>query len=106
MAETNEQFNIEKLAHLARIELTVNELTTFGRQLNDVLQYIDEIANMPTVAMVQEINRIAPHHHLSNVTREDVVSGDAIDIKAMLKNVPMTEETAIKVHAVLGAGDE
>lgn len=106
MVETNEQFNVEKLARLARLELSSDELTTYGRQLNGVLKYIDEIANIPLVGLSQDVNRIAPHHNLINITREDVVSDNSVDMNAMLNNAPMTEGTAIKVHAVLGASDE
>ena len=106
MANSPAQFDVDKLAHLARLELTDAEQATYGRQLGDVLEYIDEIAKMPIKLSAEQAGNVAPHHELHNISRADAVVDDGIETAELLANAPMAEETAIKVHAVLGAQDE
>jgi aspartyl-tRNA(Asn)/glutamyl-tRNA(Gln) amidotransferase subunit C len=106
MANSETQFDVEKLAHLARLELTDDERATYSRQLGDVLEYIDEIATMPIQLSAEAAVNVAPHHELNNITRSDSTVDDGIETAELLANAPMSEGTAIKVHAVLGAQDE
>jgi aspartyl-tRNA(Asn)/glutamyl-tRNA(Gln) amidotransferase subunit C len=75
--------DIRYVAHLARIELTQEELTKFGEQLGGVLRYMEQLKSMDVAA----IEPTAHPFPLVNVTRPDVVAG-CLSPEAALENAP------------------
>ncbi|PKM89330.1 Asp-tRNA(Asn)/Glu-tRNA(Gln) amidotransferase GatCAB subunit C [Candidatus Falkowbacteria bacterium HGW-Falkowbacteria-2] len=59
-----EKKDIEHIANLARLELTSDELKTYGEQLSAITAYIDQLQNAPTGEVIAD----APLH---NIWRED-----------------------------------
>ncbi|MFC1492898.1 Asp-tRNA(Asn)/Glu-tRNA(Gln) amidotransferase subunit GatC, partial [candidate division KSB1 bacterium] len=62
-------FDIEKAAKLARLELTPEEKDRFGKQLKEVLSYMDKLNEVDTEG-------VEPLHHVIDIPtpmREDVV---------------------------------
>ena len=73
--------DIQKVAKLARLELSGEESEEFSRQLNDIIEYVEKINELDT-------SGVKPADHiieLSNVFREDTVqkSIDASEIEKM-----------------------
>jgi aspartyl-tRNA(Asn)/glutamyl-tRNA(Gln) amidotransferase subunit C len=59
--------NVQYIAHLARLQLTPEEETTFGAQLGHVLGYIEKLKEL-------DVSGVEPTAHavpLVNVTRPD-----------------------------------
>lgn len=61
--------DIEYIARLARLELTKEEKEKFGRQLADILNYIEKLNQLDTTN-IQPTAHIIP---MKNVWREDKV---------------------------------
>jgi aspartyl-tRNA(Asn)/glutamyl-tRNA(Gln) amidotransferase subunit C len=68
MATLLTRAEVTRIAELARIELTADELDLFTRQLGDILTYVDEISGLDTTG-------VPPTSHVLNrpVERPDAV---------------------------------
>ncbi|MFN8041347.1 MAG: Asp-tRNA(Asn)/Glu-tRNA(Gln) amidotransferase subunit GatC [Acidimicrobiales bacterium] len=89
--------DVAKVAGLARLTLTDDELDTFTGQLAAVL---DHAADIEALA----IDDVPPTAHpipLVNVLRDDVV-GPTLDRDEVLAQAPAVEDQRFKVPAILG----
>lgn len=87
---------VKYVADLARIELTDKELDKFSKQLEKILEYIDQLKQV-------DIKGVLPTSHvlnLKNVYREDKVK-PSLNIEEFLKSVQNKEETFFKVPKVI-----
>jgi aspartyl-tRNA(Asn)/glutamyl-tRNA(Gln) amidotransferase subunit C len=81
MADT--QFDIQYVAHLARIELTPAEQQKLGAQLNHILGYIEKLKEL-------DVSQVEPTAHavpLVNVTRADQIC-PGLSNEVALRNAP------------------
>lgn len=88
---------VEHVAKLARLELSEEELTTFGEQLSQVLTYIGKLNELKTEG-------VEPMSHavdLVNVFREDK-TGESLGVEEALGNAPAREDGFFRVPKVLG----
>ncbi|MCL2784112.1 MAG: Asp-tRNA(Asn)/Glu-tRNA(Gln) amidotransferase subunit GatC [Propionibacteriaceae bacterium] len=95
MALTNA--DVAKLADLARIQLTDEELASMASQLDVIL---DAVASVSEVAKAD----VAPTSHaldLTNVFREDVVK-PSLPIQEVLAMAPAVEDDRFRVPRILG----
>ncbi|MDD5355906.1 MAG: Asp-tRNA(Asn)/Glu-tRNA(Gln) amidotransferase subunit GatC, partial [Candidatus Omnitrophica bacterium] len=77
---------VKYVANLARLGLNDEELEKFSLQLNDILQYIEQLKEV-------DISKIAPTAHvldIKNVKREDEPSA-SLPVKEALNNSPQKE---------------
>ncbi len=88
--------DIEKLARLARIDLTTAEKEHFANDLEKILGYIDQIREVATTERPAEVGETY------NVLREDVVSVFP-DPEILRKAFPAREGDFLKVRAILKA---
>jgi len=94
MAITKE--TVEYVAHLARIELKSKELDKLSQQLQDILDFID---NLKTI----NIEGISPTSHIlpiSNVLREDRPKESLPSEKALM-NAPCREGNFFVVPKII-----
>jgi aspartyl-tRNA(Asn)/glutamyl-tRNA(Gln) amidotransferase subunit C len=95
------QEEVERIAKLARLELTDEEKKIYAGQLSAVLDYVEKLKKVPTVT-------VEPMQNLTgqaNILRNDEIT-NKVRREEMLANAPMTEEGFIKVKAVLGDSEE
>ena len=89
--------DVRKIAELARLELTAEELDLFTRQLGDILTYVEQIRALDTAG-------VAPTSQVLNrpVDRDDV-PGPTLTREALLGNAPdaAMESGLFKVPRVL-----
>jgi aspartyl-tRNA(Asn)/glutamyl-tRNA(Gln) amidotransferase subunit C len=89
---------IQHIADLARLELSDEELVTYGGQLSEVLNYIEQLREVDTAG-------VEPMAHVTgaeNVLREDEVSEwDLSEKEEALNQAPEVEEREVKVRRVL-----
>lgn len=90
--------DVLKLASLARLGLTDQEVEEFSRELTAILQYVEQLSSV-------DINGLEPTSQvtgLTNVTRPDEVKHYGYKPFDLLKNVPATENNQIKVKRMIG----
>ena len=87
-----DQEELVKIAHLSSLELNDEEITLFGSQLEVLLTYVDELAEVAIVDGVDVVRNI-------NVFRED--RAVMIDSAPLLAQAPAKEGTSIVVPKIL-----
>ncbi len=88
--------DVEHVAHLARLGLTEDELTTFEGQLNHILDQYTILAELPT----DDIAPTAQTIELENILRDDV-ERPSLPVSAVLAIAPAREGDFIVVPAIL-----
>ena len=95
------QHDIEKLASLARIELSDEEKKRFGEQITSILHYVDQIQEVDTSDVeARSITTVE-----KNVFRKDKKI-QCRDSNRSIDQFPERFGNLNKVKAVLGNGDE
>ena len=87
---------VQYVAHLARLELCDEELTTYAGQLERILEYIDQLKGV-------DVSGVAPTAHvlaLHNVGRKDTPAA-SLAIDDVLQNAPHKQERFFKVPPVI-----
>ncbi len=84
-----------KIALLARLELTAEELDLFTGQLGDILQYMEKLTEADVEGVEPFINAAAG----GNVWREDR-PGESLPREAALANAPREEDGFFRVPRV------
>lgn len=90
--------DILKLAVLARLDLTDEEVEEFASELTQILHYVEQLQSVD-VAGLEPTNQVTG---LVNVTRPDEVKDYGYAPRDLLKNVPETEGDQIKVKRMIG----
>jgi aspartyl-tRNA(Asn)/glutamyl-tRNA(Gln) amidotransferase subunit C len=95
MAVTKKE--IEKIAELARLKFTEQELENFTPQMNEILSYMDKLNELDT----ENVKPLSHPVEQSNVFREDEMKASIATDEA-LKNAPSKDEHHFKVPKVIG----
>jgi aspartyl-tRNA(Asn)/glutamyl-tRNA(Gln) amidotransferase subunit C len=90
--------DVLKLAHLARLDLTDEEVEQYSSELTDILQYVEQLSGVD-VGGLEPTNQVTG---LTNVTREDEVRDYGYEAADLLKNVPSVKDNQIKAKRILG----
>ncbi|QQS61279.1 MAG: Asp-tRNA(Asn)/Glu-tRNA(Gln) amidotransferase subunit GatC [Candidatus Moraniibacteriota bacterium] len=86
------------IAHLARIELSDQEVEKFGKEMSAILEYIEKLNELDT----QEIAPIGHITGMVNIYREDRVhSAKEQEHELLIKNIPKKKNDCIVVKQVL-----
>lgn len=87
---------VEKVAGLARIALTADEIDRFTAQLSVVLDAVDRLRSVDTSAIPPTAS-VLP---FDNVMREDLVR-PSLPLEDVFRNAPSREEDHFRVQTVL-----
>lgn len=90
------QEEVQKVAHLARLDLTPSEEKAFAQQLSSILEYFEQLSELDTTDVPPTTRAI----ELSNVTRQDQLQS-TVDREAMLKEAPEQEDDFFRVPQIL-----
>jgi aspartyl-tRNA(Asn)/glutamyl-tRNA(Gln) amidotransferase subunit C len=90
--------DVLKLARLARIDMTDDEVSEFTEEFNEILIYVDQLQAVDVTGL-EPTSQVTG---LVNVTRDDVIKDYGYDPKELLKNVPDTQDDLIKVDRMIG----
>ena len=91
------QKEVEHIAQLARLELTVDEKKKFTKQLVAILDYVGQLQKVGADA-VKPTSQVTG---LLDVMRDDQIKGCSEEIqKKIMDNVPNKEGSHIKVKGV------
>ncbi len=88
--------DVEYVAKLARLSLTVDEKNKFAGQLNAILEHMDEINKLDT-------DKVLPTSHavvIKNVFREDKIEKSDVSDN-IISNAPEKEDRFFKVKKVI-----
>jgi len=96
MAEVDEKL-IRHIGRLSRIDLTDEQVATFGRQLADIVAYMDKLQELNTDGVEPLAGAVAVH----NVLAEDVPA-DSLPPEQALANAPAREGDFYQVPKVIG----
>lgn len=94
-----EKFNkdvIQKIAHLARLNLTADEAAELSDQLSKVISHFDEISALDTVG----IEPLVTPSHIEYSTREDAAK-QTFTAEEMTANAPDKQGNLFKVPPVV-----
>jgi aspartyl-tRNA(Asn)/glutamyl-tRNA(Gln) amidotransferase subunit C len=89
--------DVEKIAELARLKFSEEELENFTPQMNEILSYMDKLNELDT----ENVKPLSHPVELTNVFREDELK-NSISTEEALKNAPAKDEHHFKVPKVIG----
>lgn len=87
-----------KVARLARIACTEEELASLKSELSGILGYVDQLGNIDTSGVEPMAHAI----ELSNVFRDDVAE-ESFSVEQALANAPQSDGRYFVVPAILDA---
>jgi aspartyl-tRNA(Asn)/glutamyl-tRNA(Gln) amidotransferase subunit C len=90
--------DVLKLAALARISLSDDEVDEFSEELSAILQYVEQLSGVD-VSGLKPTNQVTG---LTNVMREDEIKEYGYQPHELLKNVPHVQDNMIKVNRMIG----
>lgn len=88
--------SIDHLSRLARLALTEQEKTLYGKQLDNILAYMEKLNGLDTTG-------VEPTSHvilISNVMRDDL-PGTSLTQEAALKNAPDATDAFYRVPKII-----
>lgn len=95
MAVTKKE--VEKIAELAKLKFSEEELENFTPQMNEILSYMDKLNELDT----ENVKPLSHPVEQTNVFREDELRV-SITTDEALKNAPSKDEHHFKVPKVIG----
>jgi aspartyl-tRNA(Asn)/glutamyl-tRNA(Gln) amidotransferase subunit C len=96
MAESEKGMDVGYVAHLARINLSEEETRLFQEQLDQVLQYVEQLDELD----VEEVEPTAHAIPVYNVLRRDEV-GRSLDHAAVMANAPAASDDQVRVPKII-----
>lgn len=98
MASTLSRADVERIAELARLELTAEEIELFTRQLGDILGYVEQIQALDTTGVP------ATSHVVNRPIERPDVPAETLPRRDALANAPdaALESGLFKVPRVIG----
>ncbi len=88
--------DIEKIAELANLKFSEEELENFSSQMNEILAYMDKLNELNT----ENVEPLSHPVEQSNVFRDDILK-PSIRTEQALKNAPGSEDNHFKVPKVI-----
>ncbi len=89
---------VRRIAALARLQLTDQEVESYRHQLSTVLDYVAQLEQVAT----ESVAPTAQVTGLTTVLADDAVAERHLTTDQLLANAPQRVEDAIKVAAVFG----
>lgn len=96
MAELSRE-DVLKLARLARLDLTEEEIEAFRKELSEVLQYVAQL-NDVDVTGLEPTTQVTG---LKNVMREDKIIDYGVSPDDLLRLAPKTQDGHVKVKRMI-----
>jgi len=96
VAEKIDESQVRKVAKLARLELTEEEVAEFTGQLSAILGYVEKMNELNT----DDVEPLAHCLPISNVFRKDCVK-ESLGTEKALANAPQRDDEFFKVPKIL-----
>ncbi|HUD10698.1 MAG TPA: Asp-tRNA(Asn)/Glu-tRNA(Gln) amidotransferase subunit GatC [Candidatus Saccharimonadales bacterium] len=89
--------DVLKLATLAKLDLTVEEIELYAAEISKILEYVEQLQSVDVSGLLPTTQVTG----LTDVMRTDTVESYGYQPSELLKNVPEKEDNQIKVRRVL-----
>lgn len=89
--------DVLKLAHLAKIDLSEDEVEMFVVEFNAILGYVDQLKSVDVTGLLPTSQVTG----LTNVMREDVERGYGYEPRDMLQNAPQVKDDQLQVKRMI-----
>ena len=89
--------DVLKLARLARLSLSDDEVVEYQKELAEILHYVEQLQDVD-ISGLEPTSQVTG---LTNVTRSDEIIDYGYEPKELLKNVPTVETDQIKVKRMI-----
>lgn len=89
--------DVQYLAQLSNLELTDSEVDSLGRDLANILEYIEQLSGLDT----EGIEPTYQVTDLQNVWRKDEKGNYGLERDALLQLAPDSQDSQVKVPKVL-----
>lgn len=96
MSQNINRQQVEKVAHLSRLDLTEQELELFSGQLSAIVEYIQKLNELKT----DDVEPLAHCLPIHNVFRQDAVR-PSLNVEKALENAPDRVDDFFKVPQIL-----
>lgn len=90
--------DVLKLARLARLTLTPEEVEKYRTELSEILKYVEQLQNVD----VEGLEPTSQVTGLKNVMAEDVIVDYGVTPDDLLQIAPATEGRHVKVKRMIG----
>lgn len=90
--------DVLKLARLARISISEDEVTKFTKEFNAILGYVEQLQTVD-VSGLEPTSQVTG---LTNVTRPDIPKDYGYAAADLLQNVPHVKDSQIQVKRMIG----
>jgi aspartyl-tRNA(Asn)/glutamyl-tRNA(Gln) amidotransferase subunit C len=90
--------DVLKLARLARLDLSDEEVEAFRKEMSDILEYVAQLDKTD----VQGLEPTSQVTGLKNVMREDEVRDYGVSPEDLLRLTPKKQDNLIKVNRMIG----
>lgn len=94
------QSDIEKVAQLAHLELGEEELQTFGRQIVEIVNYVEQLNELDTANVEPALGGLTPEGEQTDSARDDEIRG-SLGQKTALAEAPDPASGHFRVPKVL-----
>lgn len=94
---------VKKLANLARIDMSEDEMIEIAKDFDTILAYIGQVQEAATEGGIRgEVPKVPESYPLYNVMREDIVTNKSSEFTdKILSLAPNTENGYLKVKQIL-----
>jgi aspartyl-tRNA(Asn)/glutamyl-tRNA(Gln) amidotransferase subunit C len=100
MAEKISKQDVQKVAKLARLQLSDSEIDEFTGQLGSILEYVEKMNELDT----ENVEPLAHSLPVHNIFRKDEVK-ESLGPEKSLANAPDTDGEYFKVPKILDEGN-
>ena len=94
------EVDIAKVAQLAHLELADEELKTFGPQITEIVNYVEQLNELDTTNIEPALGGLTPEGEQTNSSRDDLVFG-SLGQKTALSEAPDPAAGHFRVPKVL-----
>jgi aspartyl-tRNA(Asn)/glutamyl-tRNA(Gln) amidotransferase subunit C len=94
------QSDVEKVAQLAHMEITPDELKLFAPQMADIVSYVEQLNEVDTSNVEPALGGLTPEGERTDSSRDDVVT-PSLGQKTALAEVPDAAAGHFRVPKVL-----
>ncbi|HEX8762262.1 MAG TPA: Asp-tRNA(Asn)/Glu-tRNA(Gln) amidotransferase subunit GatC [Candidatus Saccharimonadales bacterium] len=90
--------DVLKLARLARLDLTDEEVEVYRKELSQVLDYVAQLDDVDVTGL-EPTSQVTG---LKNVMREDTIIDYGVSPQALLRLAPQSQDGHVKVKRMIG----
>lgn len=87
---------VDRLAELARLDLSEDERDRFGEEISVILDYVDAMQSMDVTESPTDLANL-------NLMREDEITNDPGEFTdSIVREMPESDGGSLKIHKILG----